>query len=472
MQMYRQDNQIKFEDFIFPYGNLNSENDWVKLARMIPWGKIEERYATRFVNNGHPAHPVRIALGSLIIRQRLTCSDEWTVKHVSENPYLQYFLGMKEYSDKCPFGASTMVEFRKRFNESEIAEILEMTIPEREAPKDEDPPNEGTLIMDATCCPADITYPQDINLLNEAREKLEETIDEICETSDMEKPRTYRREARKEYLKLSKSKKRTGKQLKKAIKKQLQYIRRDIGYIVNFVRQGVKLTHRQKNLLNILTNLYEQQRIMFETGTHSIPDRIVSISQPWVRPIVRGKAKAKTEFGAKLHISLTNGYARMERVSFDAFNESEDFYRIVERYHERYGRYPQHILADKLYRNRETLAFCKESGIRLTGSALGRPTKDAEKNKRYRKREYIDICDRNAVEGTFGTGKTTYGLGRIAARLEETSICVIGVCLLVMNLQKRLRSLLRFFADVGFLANYLNFVGRLDFYNNFYRVAK
>ena len=81
---------------------------------LVPRGEAEEAYAKQFVNNGDPAHPARIALGALIIKQELQCSDEWTVRHVSENPYLQYCLGLKEYTSKCPFGASTTVELRKR----------------------------------------------------------------------------------------------------------------------------------------------------------------------------------------------------------------------------------------------------------------------------------------------------------------------------------------------------------------------
>ena len=90
--MYKKDKQLKFTDFVFPYGRLNPENDWVKLSKLIPWEKVEEKYAERFVNNGHPAHPVRVALGALIIKQRLTCSDEWTVRHVSENADALTFL--------------------------------------------------------------------------------------------------------------------------------------------------------------------------------------------------------------------------------------------------------------------------------------------------------------------------------------------------------------------------------------------
>ena len=233
--------------------------------------------------------------------------------------------------------------------------------------------------------------------------------------------------------------------MRTGIREQLQCIRRDIGFVAGLVKSGGHLTQKQSDRLNTITTIYEQQRLMYETNTHSVPDRIVSFSQPWVRPIVRGKAKVKTEFGAKLHVSLVDGYARIERLSFDAFNEADDFITAVERYHTFYGCYPDRVLADKIYRNRENLRFCREHGIHLTGPALGRPPKSSDESKEARRQEYTDICDRNAVEGEFGTGKTAYGLGRIAARLEDTSCTVIAVALLYMNLCKRLRSLLRVF---------------------------
>ena len=135
--MYKKETQLAFEDFVFPFGELDSENEWVKLAGLIPWDTVERAYAKQFVDNGHPAHSARIALGALLIKQRLKCSDEWTVRHVSENPYLQFFLGMKAYSSKAPFGASTMVEFRKRFPPEAIATILEASIP-KNPPQDHD----------------------------------------------------------------------------------------------------------------------------------------------------------------------------------------------------------------------------------------------------------------------------------------------------------------------------------------------
>ena len=260
--MYRMNRQMRIEDFVFPYGQLDKNNEWVKLADLVPWDEAEEIYARQFVNNGHPAHPARIALGALIIKQRLKCSDEWTVRHVSENPYLQYFLGLKEYTSKCLFGASTMVEFRKRFPSEEIAALLAASAPK----EDQDDhngggsgENKGTLIMDATCCPADISHPQDFQLLNEAREKLEHIVDVYCEAHKLKKPRMRRRTALRDYLKLSKCRKHTAKKIREGVRKQPQCIRRDIGFIVDIIRKTqFKVEEKAANLLNTITTLYEQ----------------------------------------------------------------------------------------------------------------------------------------------------------------------------------------------------------------------
>ena len=187
--MYKDTSQLKIEDFVFPYGNLDPENDWVKLAGLVPWETAEERYAAQFADNGAP--------------------------------------------------------------------------------------NGGTLVLDATCCPAGIAYPQDVNLLNQKREKLEKTVDEICESTGEKKPRMYRQLARRDFLRLSKSKKRNAKSIHSAIKKQLQYIRRDIGYIVQFIQNSVKLTEKQKNRMNLVTTAYgtAASHVRERNPQHSPEDR-------------------------------------------------------------------------------------------------------------------------------------------------------------------------------------------------------
>ena len=450
--MYRLDRQLRFEDFVFPYGKLDRENEWAKMADIMPWDRIEDMYAKKFVNNGHPAHPARMALGSLLIKQRLRCSDEQVIQHISENPYMQFFIGLKEYTSRCPFGESTLVAFRKRFTEDELAQINEWILEARKKkPKGVEPPksggNKGTLMLDATCTPADITYPQDLDLLSKAREKAEGIIDQIHAVKGGQKPRTYREVARREFLKVSKLRRKPAKILRKGIRKQLNYLLRDIGHIADYVRNGVQLTTKQREAMNLITTVYEQQRIMYEKKSHQMERRIVSLSQPYVRPIVRGKVKANTEFGAKLHVSLEDGYGRVERLDFEAYNESEDLPKIVERYRERTGYYPKRLLADKIYRTRDNLAYCKEHGIRLSGPPLGRPHKD---ELRDRKSEYQDACERNAIEGLFGTGKRSYGLDVIMAKLQSTSVTVIMIAVMAMNL-KRLVLLRIFRLFIGWL---------------------
>jgi hypothetical protein len=448
MKMYRKqpNRQLTIYDFDQPLGlTMNPENRWVKKAASIPWSVIEDKYAALFNSDrGNIAKPVRMALGALIIQSEFQYSDIETVNQIRENPYLQYFVGLHSYKDEKPFDASLMVHFRKRLSSEILIEINEFILnPAEDIEKDSqaddndnDSPksaNEGTLLLDATCAPSEIRFPQDTELLNECREKLEGIIDVICEANHLPKPRTYRKVARKDYLNIARKKKKSGKQIRKAIGKQLNYIRRDFGYIDAFLDQGYTLVPKQAELLATLRKLYEQQLYMYTSRTHKVQDRIVSISQPFIRPIVRGKAKNPVEFGAKLDMSITNGYARIEKISFDAYNESECLIVALERYKERMGVYPERVLADKIYRNRTNLSYCKQLGIRLSGPSLGRPKKDKKVDK---KQEYIDNCDRVEVERGFSLAKRKYGLRLIRTRLEETSLCVIALSILTMNLSK------------------------------------
>ena len=403
---------------------------------------------------GTVAKPLRMALGALMIQKEYGFSDRTLVEQLQENPYFQYFIGLPGFQLEAPFAPSLLVEFRKRLTEDILMDINELIL---KGDDDDDQPtsgvgncegsdtqeeNKGTLILDATCAPQNIKFPQDSNLLNETREKLERIIDAVCSRENLSKPRTYRKKARRDYLNLARSKKRTAKRIRKAIRQQLQYIRRDRGYLRQFEMQGIVLTENECKLLNVLDKVYDQQKYMFDHKVHTIENRIVSISQPYIRPIVRGKSKAQVEFGAKLDLSIVDGFGRIEKISFEAYNESEVLADVVERYKQRTGHYPKRILADKIYRNRNNLAYCKERNIRLSGPALGRPRKDAVIDK---KAEYRDNADRVEVERAFSLAKGSYGLGLIRTKLEETTRGSIVLSILVMNINRKLRMFLRLF---------------------------
>lgn len=459
--MYRKDdtNQLKFEDFYLPFGGkLRSDNRWVILSKQIPWQQIEQQYSANFSDNkaGCPAKSARIALGSLIIKERLGTTDRETVLQIAENPYLQYFLGFSEYKDEVLFDHSLMTHFRKRFNTNTLTEInesivcnaLETEDKSSADNDDEQPSNKGKLLVDATCTPADVAYPTDLNLLNEAREKTEAIIDTMHASlvGTQTKPRTYRQKARKDYLAVAKQKMPGYKKVRKAIGKQLCYLRRNLGNIDKMVSEGLlaHLNKRQYRNLLAIKELYRQQLWMYENRSHKIADRIVSISQPHIRPIVRGKAKSKVEFGAKVSVSLVDGFSFVDRIDWDNYNESGDLIGQIEKYHKRFGFYPESVHADQIYRNRENRRYCKAHGIRLSGLPLGRPKKVTAENAgqvKLQKQQFRqDEIDRIAIEGKFGQGKRRFSLARVMAKLAGTSETVIMVAFMVMNLEKILSS--------------------------------
>ena len=448
--------QLSFKTFHLPFGGkLDPNNRWVKLADAIPWHVAEERYAKKFPSKrGAPALTVRMALGALIIKEKLGLSDVETVEQIKEGPYLQYFIGLEEFQYEAPFDASLMTHFRKRFKHTDLAALQEDLLRRQQEKKKAKPPNrpddddepgsgtssQGKLIVDATCAPADIAYPTDIGLLNDAREKSEELIDKLYEHAPegMKKPRTYRQQARKDFLAVSMKRSISGRSLRRGIRKQLQYLGRNlksIGKLSASVSLSV-LEARWYRTLLVISELYRQQLEMYRTKRRSIAERLVSISQPHVRPIVRGKASAKTEFGMKLSISVVEGWSMIERLSWNNYNEGGDLVRDIERYRERYGSYPASVHADKLYRTRENRKWCKDRGIRLSGVPLGRPPKEPEKHRARRKQQKEDEGIRNAVEGKFGLAKRRYSLDRVMARLAESSQTVVGIVFLVMNLER------------------------------------
>lgn len=431
------DGQISIHDFGQPIGmTLHEENRWVKKAAIIPWPTIEQRYAALFTNQkGNVAKPLRLGLGACIIQAEYHYSDVEITLQIQENPYLQYFCGYKAYDDsKPPFDPSLMVYFRKRLTPEILGEINEMILSAQNADEHDDhnDGNGGTMIVDATCAPSQIKYPQDTALLNEARENTEVLIDAL-HTPGAKKPRTYRKRAHKDYLALVRSRKPGKKKIRKAIGQQLRYLKRNLKSIDILLTAGDKLTPRQTLRLETIRKVYEQQKAMYDARNHKIPDRIVSLSQPWLRPIVRGKAKAAVEFGAKLDISVVNGWTRLEACSFDAYNEAGGLEEMIERYKARTGCYPARVLADKIYRNRANLTYCKDRGIRLSGPALGRPKKDAEPDRRQ---NYVDECERVEVERRFSLAKRCCGLGLITARLQETACHCIAISILLLNLKK------------------------------------
>ena len=464
--------QLTLAEFDWPFQvALDEENRWVKMSQLIPWDALSVGYDQNLnATQGRPAKNARLVIGAVIIKHKLCLSDEETVCQIQENPYLQYFVGLPGYQMAVPFVPSLLVEVRKRmgqntfdtFHEAIIGQLdkIQSKQDDDKDPDDPSPPSkvlktestthQGKLILDATVVEQAIRYPTDLSLLNEARELSEQIIDRLYPKTPLtKKPRTYREKARSAYLAIAKQRRPGNKVFRKGIRQQCQYLHRNLGHIETLLchwPEGTRLPlpnwllHRYW----VIQHLYQQQWMMYQTKTRRCDNRIVSISQPYVRPIVRGKLNKPVEFGAKLSVSLTNtGLASVDHLRWDAFHEGHDLKSQVESYRKRLGHYPESVLADPLYGTRDNRKYLKEKGIRFAGKPLGRPKKETDANRAELKQQKAqrreDYRQRIPIEGKFGQGKHGYRLNTIRSKRADTSVAWINSIFLVMNLMVLLK---------------------------------
>lgn len=495
-------NQIALEAFKTPFEiKMNPKNRWVQLAHLIPWGELTNIYAKSMSDNfGRPGINSRIVIGSIIIKVILDISDEETLDQIRENIYMQYFLGYPGYRDEYPFDASLFVYIRERMGQELVDEMNTVIIKQgmqfrekksrkkkasdKQGPKgrtpaatnedekgtteaqaktpeetmvlfeketevseeEQAPGHSGSLILDATISDQYIKYPNDVELLQDSREKSEGIIDYLHEESlEKKKPRTYRQKARKQFLNFAKKKKRNRQAIHKAKGQQMRYLRRNFKTIErmldSYEGKPFPLTEQMLKDYWVIQEIYRQQKQMYERKENRCDDRVVSILQPYVRPMVRGKQGKDVEFGSKSLVGLVGGeYAQMEKMQWDGFNEGSLVMQSVQKYRKTFGYYPEVVIGDRIFITRENKKNLDAIGVRLSGKQLGRK---AEGQIREEEKQMIkDQKNRVLVEGKFGQGKNAYGLNQIRMRTKRTSESMIMSIYFVMNLVRLAKQVL------------------------------
>ena len=152
-------------------------------------------------------------------------------------------------------------------------------------------------------------------------------------------------------------------------------VKRNLDFVDGYLGREFAAERRESEELEAIRELYLQQKKMFDTGTRRVENRIVCISKPFIRPIVRGKAKTPVKFGAKYDVSVDGKeHARLERISFDAYNKCSVLPDAVERFKKRTGRYPSRVLVESIYARKPTGTSTGSVGSPCRGGApAGRP---------------------------------------------------------------------------------------------------
>lgn len=286
-----------------------------------------------------------------------------------------------------------------------------------------------TMYTDATCYESEMRYPTDAKLLWEGIEKSYGTMCGLSSGLGVRRPRTKYLDVRKANLSYRKRRRHTKGQTRKITRRLLDLLGKILGEIRN-LRQSHKesedlLTKREKGDLEIIGKMYEQQESHFESGNRreSIPDRIVSISKPYVRPIVRGKETKSVEFGAKVNNILVDGVSFIDKLSFDAFNEGTRLTDCLSLHKRLFGVEVRKVGGDAGYAGAGNRDYCKEHDITTSFSKRGRPS--SGKKVKDAVRQELARVRATAMEGSFGTQKEHYDLKRVKARTEKTETLYI-----------------------------------------------
>jgi hypothetical protein len=307
--------------------------------------------------------------------------------------------------------------------------------------------NLDTMYTDATCYESEMRYPTDQKLLWECVEK---TYGLMCEASaklGIRRPRTKFLDVEKANLAYRKQRKHTKSQTRKITRRLLDLLGKILREIRKIGREhpDAKLfTDKEKQMLDDVTKAYRQQRRHFQSGDarESIPNRIVSVSKPYVRPIVRGKESKNVEFGAKCNNIQVDGLSFIEKLSFNAFNEGSRLPHCITLHKRLFGVDVKKIGGDTSYAGTGNRDLCKEKEIETSFVKRGRPSH--EKKEQDFVRQELARVRATAMEGAFGTQKEHYGLRRVKARKKDTEILYIffgihtaNVVLLAERLKER-----------------------------------
>jgi transposase, IS5 family len=439
--MYKsQDRQTPplFEELFSFGGQLDSQNRWLKIAGLIPWEKLEQKYSGFFSDRGRPGTDGRLAVGLFLLKHMSGKSDQEVVLELLENPYWQSFCGLETFATVKTIEASTLSRLRKRLGSAYVKELEEATyqvLIERKILKAKG------MLADGTVIPENVKYPNDVGLLNDVREWLVARVQSIG--ADVGKQyRTYCRKGRQVYLNFAKSKRKTKKQISRAKRQMLQYVRRNLGQLEEVLQEAVQRGGRQTlwigEKLSTAKKVFEQQWTMHREKMNRIQDRIVSFHRPWVRPIKRGKNGKDVEFGAKAAMSHVDGFLFLDKIDHINFSEAQtDVVRTqIENYENRFGKKPTSFTGDKAYGSMENRDFIEdEKQIRSSFVRLGKKSSSRDKRTRWFKKKQKE---RNRIEGSFGHGKEHYRLDRALYHGCEGSEIWTRGGILAMNLMTAL----------------------------------
>jgi len=396
---------------------LNSEIG--KIHTAIPWQDLIRHFKLKENKKG----PSRIfspkgMIALMFLKSYVDCSDRKLIEHLNGNINFQLFCDILlkgERIDNYKIVSDIRTYLGKRLNIKEAQQILS---------KSWKPFIEQSNIMltDATCYESSMRYPTNQKLLWECIEWSYGQMKLMCKYQKIQTPRTKYLKQKNNYSNYSRKRKRTIKERTVLTRSLLHLLNKILG-LIDEIGQDCEMPENYHKRIKTIHTILAQQQEIFETKK-SVPNRIVSLSKDYVRPIVRGKEVKPVEFGAKVNMIQFDGINFIEHISFDAFHEGIRLPQSI-----RYGRdlvgKITHISADDIYATNANRNYCRKENITHGFKRKGKAGKYEEQRVVLYKELRKERATR--MEGSFGTEKEYYGLKRIKAKTQKNEELVIFI---------------------------------------------
>lgn len=389
-----------------------------RIYQSIPWKELVKSFKLK----EHRKGPQRLfspqgMLALMFLKSYVDCSDRKLIEHLNGNIDFQLFCGVF-------LGAERICNYKIV---SYIRTVLSSRLDVKECQKvfarywKPFISQSNIMLEDATCYETSMRYPTNVKLLWECTQWSYNQLKLTCKYLKIRKPRTKYYEQETKYANYSRKRRKPKKDTRMRTRSLLHLLDKLIGLLEEVEKQHTQrlaLPDKYYKKLRIVKQVLEQQQEIFETG-ESVPDRIVSISKSYIRPIVRGKEVKKVEFGAKVNMIQFDGINFIEHLDFKAFHEGIRLPQSIRYGRELFGKIT-HVSADAIYATNVNRTYCTSQNIAHGFKRKGR----AGKHEQHRKILASELQKERAtrMEGSFGTEKEHYGLQKIKARTQMNEI--------------------------------------------------
>jgi hypothetical protein len=402
-----------YTDSLTPKLYYFKHTDLGKLYAALPWDELDALEPDK--NCGRPSrYSFRFKVALMFLKHYLNVSDEKLIERLNTDVALQFFCGVYINDFQPITDKALLSRIRSGLSVAGLLEHLQMLFAKH---WEGYIPDKQVLLMDATCYESHMRYPTDAKLLWESCDQVFEWLFFSCMSLNIRRPRNRYLLIRRAYMSYARRRRKTHKQTRKIKRKLLLLLSQGLEMLQELLNthKGLEWTDRAYSRLKTIKMVYAQQKYMFDHKVNKVQDRIVSLSRPWVRPIVRGKEVKPVEFGQKAHIIMIGGLCFVEHTSFDSYNECKRL-KSSFLYHKKLtGDSCKALSADAIYATNANRRFLTDQGVQTGFVNKGRK-KDDKDTKALK--TVINKERSTHLEGRFGHHKQAYGLGRIKARTE------------------------------------------------------